>query len=250
MCRRADGASAGETPSVAGTPASCEASSDRSVPRRRFLAGVAATASATLAGCGGRLPDGVATVDATLRRDDATLTWAYPASAVEDDEDSDGIGYAAVGVGAVDRAPSVDRALPGLTFALNSTVGTIHAGAGFQEYRADWFRFRIGVPRSYDHVSGFQALVQPNQWPDLRVAYGYEGAVRELAVTAPEVDTDGTITIEGQFRSADATLPRQLYCGFEVQASQPGLAGRTVVADGRATLDVSTLDLPDGVVLQ
>jgi hypothetical protein len=81
---------------------------------------------------------------------------------------------------------------------------------GFQGYQADWFRFRIGVPRSYDHVSGVRALVQPNQWPDRRVTCA-ERPVRELAVIAPEVDADGTVAVEGQCRSADEALPRRLY---------------------------------------
>ncbi len=67
---------------------------------------------------------------------------------------------------------------------------------------------------------------------------------------APGVNAEGTIVVEGRFRPPGTTLPRQLHCRFEVQASEPGLFGRTVLADGRATFDVSELDLPEGVTIQ
>lgn len=245
MERRDDCARPDDGPSVATGRDSRGPSSDRSIPRRGFLAGTAITASVGLAGCGGRLPGSTATVDAAGRRDGDGLVWEYPASAVRGDEDDEGIGYASIRFRAVDLAGDSGRVVPGLTFTLNSTVGNLDTGG----YRADRFGFRIGVPRSYDGTAGFRAAVEPNTWPELRTSYGYEGAVRELVVTAPDVDTDGTITVDGRFRSSRATLPRQLHCGFEVRASRSGALGRTIVADGRTTFDVSTLDLPDGVSL-
>jgi len=138
---------------------------------------------------------------------------------------------------------------PALTFRLNSTVGDIAAGESYQGYQADWFRFRLGVPRRYDGVAGLRAFVQPNQWPEIRTTYGYRGPRRDLDVRVPDVNTEGTITVDGRFRPPSATLPRQLYCGFEVHASRPGPLGRAVVAAGREMFDLSTLDLPSGVTL-
>ena len=200
-------------------------------------------ASVGSAGCGGRLPT-TTTADSVVRRDDATVVWAYPASAVRGDEDSEGIGYAAVEFDVSDRARNADEVLPTLAFTLNSTVGTTSAGEGYQ---ADRFRFRFGVPRTYDDTSGFRAFVRPNQWPAVSTTYGYDDGERALVVTAADVNTDGTVTVDGQFRSTDPTLPRRLRCGFEAKASQEGPLGRTVTVDGRTTLDVSTLDLPEGI---
>jgi len=106
------------------------------------------------------------------------------------------------------------------------------------------------VPRSYDGVDGLRAFVQPPRWPEIRTTYGYRNSRRDLDVRVPDVNTDGTLTIEGRFRAPGATLPGQLYCGFETRASQRGPLERAVVADGAETFDLSTLDLPDGVTLE
>lgn len=245
MRRPEDDAGAGG-PASSAAPRASSAACDPSVSRRGFLAGAATVTSVGFAGCGGRLPT-TTTADSVVRRDDATVVWEYPASAVRGDEDGEAIGYAAIEFDVSDRARNADEVLPTLAFALNSTVGPTSAGEGSQGYQADRFRFRIGVPRTYDNTSGFRALVRPNQWPTVSTTYGYDGGERALVVTAADVNTEGTITVDGQFRSTDPTLPRRLRCGFEVQASQEGPLGRTVTVDGRTTLDVSTLDLPEGI---
>lgn len=139
---------------------------------------------------------------------------------------------------------------PVLNFRLNSTVADIAAGESDKGYQADWFQFRIGVPRTDDGLSGLRTFVQPPQWPEVQTTYGSEGAMRELVVKAPSVNEEGTITVKGRFRPSGTALPRQLHCQFDVQASQPGPFGRTVLADGRATFDVSELDLPEGVTVE
>lgn len=247
--RRRDDASPDEPASVTTTRTVRHSNYNQSISRRRVLAGAAATASVSLAGCGGRFPNSATTVDATTHRDGNALVWEYPASAVQANGDGDRIGYASIHLEAVDLAWDTDRVMPGLRFTLNSTVGDAGSSERAGGYQADWFRFRIGVPRSYDDTSSFRAFVQPNQWPELRVIYDYVDAVRELEVMAPDVDTDGTIRIEGRFQSSSTTLPRQLHCGFDVQASRSTMLGRTVTAGGRATFDVSTLDRPDEVTL-
>lgn len=219
----------------------------RTVSRRRFLAGVTTTASVGLAGCAARLPGNATSVDSRTTRDGNTLIWAYPASAAESEQGFEGIGYAAIQFQVFNMAVDADSVVPVLQFRLNSTVADIAAGESYHGYQADSFRFHIGVPRTYDGAAGLRAFVQPPHWPDIRTTYGYNGAVRELILQAPNVHEEGTIIVEGRFRPSDAMLPGQLHCGFEVQASQSGPLGRTVRADGREMFDVSVLDLPEGI---
>lgn len=220
---------------------------DSPVSRRGFLTGSATAASIGLAGCAGRVPGTAATVDAASRIDGEQLIWDYPARAVEGEKNPDRIGYAAVQLRVLDTAGPEQPADPILRFSLNSTVGSIE---GYERYQADWFRFRLGVPRSYDDTTSLEASVQPIQWPEIQTTYGYHESRRDLVVYAPDVNSDGTIEIVGRFRPAGTTLPRQLYCGFEVHASRPSLLGESVVATDGEMFDVSTLDLPDGVTLK
>jgi hypothetical protein len=215
--------------------------------RRQLLTAVGVAGATGLAGCTARLPANAASVDSSPTRDGSTLIWAYPASAIESNQRDGGIGYAAIRFQVFNLAVDTNAVVPVLEFRLNSTVADIAAGASYQGYQADSFRFRIGVPRTYDGAAGLRALVQPPQWPEIRTTYGYDDTMRELVVTAPKVNEEGTIIVEGRFHLPDTTLPSQLHCGFEIQASQPGPLGRTVRADGREPFDVSALDLPEGI---
>lgn len=246
----ADGpSSADDPPRTAPDSSTGRAERTPAVSRRGLLAGVAATTSAGLAGCAGRLPGDATSVDAADRLEDDTLVWDYPAAAVDDGGDGEGIGYAAVRLRALDVAPAAESTTAGLRFRLNSTVGEAGATTSADGYQADWFRFRLGVPRSFDGVAGLRAFVQPPPWPALEVTYGSRANLRELVVAAPTVDGAGTVTVEGRFQSSGAALPRQLRCQFAVQASQSTPFGRTLVAEGTRTFDLSTLALPDGVTL-
>ena len=236
----------GDLPSVAADQ-DAETRPDRLFSRRHFLAGATATATVDLAGCTAQLPGNAASVDSSTKRDGNTLIWNYPASAVQSNGRNEGIGYAAIRLRALNMAVDADSVVPALQFRLNSTVADLPAGKSSQGYQADSFRFHIGVPRTYDGAAGLRAFVRPPQWPEIRTTYGYNGAVRELAVQAPDVHEEGTIIVDGRFQPYDATLPSELHCGFEVQASQSGPLGRTVRADGRETFDVSVLDLPEGI---
>jgi hypothetical protein len=131
----------------------------RTVSRRRFLAGVTATASVSLAGCTARLPGKAASVDSRTTRDGNTLIWAYPASAAESDQGFEGIGYAAIRFQVFNMAVDADSVVPALQFRLNSTVADLAAGKSYQGYQADSFRFHIGVPRTYDGAAGIRAFV-------------------------------------------------------------------------------------------
>lgn len=237
------------TPSAVAAEQSPGPSAGRGLSRRGFLASGATAASAGVAGCTAQLPGDAASVESSTTLDGNTLIWDYPASAVQDDDQEEGIGYASIRFRALDIAVDEESVSPVLQFRLNSTVADIAAGESYQEYQADWFRFRIGVPRTYDEVSALRAFVQPPQWPEVQTTYGYTGALRELLVKAPRVNTEGTIIVEGRFRPLGTTLPRQLHCQFAVQASKQELLGQTVLADGRATFDVSELALPDGVTI-
>ena len=236
----------GESLSPAAEPSSDDRR-DRPVSRRSTLAGGSALASVALAGCAGRLPGDTADVGSELRRREDALRWEYPASAVGPEDDSDGIGYASIRFKALNSTRNADRVAPVLRFRLNSTVADIAAGESYQGYRVDWFRFWIGVPRTYREHAELRASVEPNAWPEIETTYGYRNTVRELAVRAPDVHERGTVVVEGQFRPSGETLPRQLHCGFEVQASRSGLLGRTVHVRDRAVFDASELDLPEGV---
>lgn len=247
MRRQDDHVSIGDPLSTGTGRTAPDSDHSRSVSRRSFITGAAVTASVGLAGCGGRFLNSAENVDTAMQREEDTLVWEYPASAVEATEEGEGIGYASIQFQAFDRAWNTDQVAPGLRFRLHSTVGD--AATSDSGYQADSFRFRIGVARNFGATSQFRAFVQPTQWPELHTTYGYEGARRELVVTAPSVGTDGTIIVEGRFQSPRATLPRQLHCGFEANVSQPGLLGRRIAADGQTTFDVSMLDLPDGVTL-
>ena len=239
-------ASDGDAPSAA-TDRAADAPPGRRRSRRRFLAGATASATVGLAGCADRLPGSAASVDSSTGRDGNTLIWNYPADAAGSDGRDGRIGYGAVRFLARDAAAPPESEAPALRFRLNSTVGGVDGGESAREYRADWFRFRIGVPRTYDGVSGLRASVRPPQWPAVRTTYGYEDGRRELLVEAPDVNEAGTIVVEGRFRPAGQTLPRRLRCQFEVRVSRAGPLGRTVLADGRTAFDVAALDLPDGV---
>jgi hypothetical protein len=239
----------GNHPSVAADQGA-ETSPDRLLSRRHFLTGATAAATVDLAGCTAQRPGNAASVDSSTKRDGNTLIWNYPASAVQSNGRHEGIGYAAIRLRALNTAVDAGSVAPVLDFRLNSTVADIASGEPYQGYQADWFQFHIGLPRTYDGLSGLQAFVQPPQWPEVQTTYGYEGAMRELIVKAPSVNEEGTITVDGRFRPSGTTLPRQLRCQFEVQASQSGLFGRTVLADGSATFDVSELDLPAGVTVE
>jgi len=236
----------GDTPSPAAEPSSTDRR-DRAVSRRGALAGASAVAGVALAGCAGRLPGDTADVGSELGRGDDTLRWEYPADAVAPGDESGGIGYASIRFRALDSAQNADRVAPVLRFRLNSTVADIAAGESYQDYRADWFRFWVGVPRTYREHAGLRVSVEPNAWPEIETTYGYRNALRELAVHAPDVREPGTVVVEGQFRSPEETLPRRLHCGFEVQASRSGLLGRTVHVRDRAVFDAAELDLPEGV---
>lgn len=237
------------SPAEAATESS-DSSPERAESRRRFLAATTATATVGLAGCTARLPGSAATVGAEVARDGNTLVWNYPDSTARDDPREGGVGYAAIRFRPLDVAPGADAVAPVLAFRLNSTVADIAAGESSQGYQADWFRFHIGVSRTYDGVAGLEMTVQPPPWPEIQTTYGYDGDRRELAVEAPSVNEPGTITVGGRIHPPRPTLPRELHCQFAVQASQQRPVGRTVRANGRATLDVSALDLPDSISVE
>lgn len=239
-----------DVPSSVKSNQTTNTNSDQLLSRRRFLASATATGTVGFAGCSGHLPGNAETIDSSIKRDENTLIWNYPASAVQRNGRNEGIGYAAIRFRAVNTAADTSSAAPVLGFRLNSTVGDIAAGKSYQGYQADWFQFYVGVPQTYDGLSGLRTFVQPLSWPELQTTYGYEDSVRELSVKAPCVNEKGTITVDGRFRPSRATFPRELHCQFKIQASQSGTFGRTVLANGRATFDVSELDLPEGVTVE
>lgn len=200
------------------------------VTRRRALAGLGTAVAGGLAGCTGRLPGtGPARLDTetTVEHDqDPRLLWRYPPR----EGDEKGIGYAAV---EIDRVIRRDSRPPAIRVNFNSTVGRLAASEPYSGYRPEWFRFRIWPPATYDGRIDYHVRVEPpGQWEDFAAYYDVRGGVRRTTVELRNVGTRGTIAIPAVFDPGTNSLPDRLHCSFTVQASRPGLLGKTVrVAD-------------------
>ena len=141
--------------------------------RRRFLATATAAVAAPLAGCSG-LAGGPDELDARTVTTDGELVWVYPAEVpsadsgdAEGEWDANGIGYGSIGL---ETATGTAKYGHLLRFDLNSTVGGIASGEPYENYEADWFRFRLGPPPGYD--GGFEAYVTPLQSFRIETRYG------------------------------------------------------------------------------
>jgi hypothetical protein len=163
------------------------------------------------------------------------VLWRYPQTEAVSEGEEDGIGYASVTL-------EEKRSESELQFQLNSTVGGIAASSEYENYQADWFRFRIGPPSSYTAQHVFEMSIQPPPWPELDVGYDERGGRRELVVEAEEVGSDGTITFPVQFLSAGGVIPDTFVCSFAVQVSEPGVLGETVRAQGTGSLEPNSVD--------
>ncbi|WP_336135306.1 hypothetical protein [Natronomonas amylolytica] len=215
---------------------SAPSDSDDHLTRRRVLAGVSTTLTGTIVGCSGRVPGTGPTrldVETTVETDqDSRLLWQYP----QRDGDEDGVGYAAVEVDRVIRRENRPLAMH-LTF--NSTVGGIASAEPYEGYRLDWFRFRIRPPAAYDGRINHRVRVEPpGQWEAFSTHYDIQGEVRRTTVELRNVDTQGTIRVPAVFESGTDSLPDRLHCSFTVQASRPGVFGRTVRVAGRGSLPI------------
>ena len=80
----------------------------------------------------------------------------------------------------------------------------------------------------------------PGQWEGFAAYYDVQGSVRRTTVELREVDTQGTIQIPAVFDPGADPLPDRLHCSFTVQASRPGLLGKTVRVADRGTLPLPT----------
>ncbi|WP_254765921.1 hypothetical protein [Salinilacihabitans rarus] len=171
------------------------------------------------------------------------ILWRYPRR----EGDKKGIGYAAVGIDHVARR---DTQPPAIHFTCNSTVGRIAAGEPYSGYRPDWFRFRIWPPTAYEGRLQYHLRVEPpGQWEDFSAYYDIRDQVRRSTVELRNVDTQGTIMIPAVFDPGMKPLPEYLNCAFTVQASRPGLLGKTVRVADRDTLELgssSERDAPTG----
>lgn len=201
--------------------------------RRAVLASVGAATTTALAGCGGRIPGtGPQRIDAeetTETDQDPRLVWQYPPR----EGDTEGIGYASVEARVLRREGSAPEAR--LTF--NSTIGGIASAEPYEGYQPDWFRFRIRPPETYDGGLAHAVRVEPpGQWEGFAAYYDVQGSVRRTTVELRDVDTQGTIQIPAVFDPGTDPLPDRLHCSFTVQASRPGLLGRTVRVADRGTL--------------
>jgi hypothetical protein len=209
---------------------------DDRTPRRRVLAGLGTALAAAVAGCGGRVPGGAATLDAetTVEADpDPRVHWQYPPR----DGDRAGIGYAAV---EAVRARRREGGRPTLRLAFNSTVGGIAADEPYRGYRAERFRFRVWPPSTDEGRSTYSVRVEPpsGQWDDFGVSYDLRGGIRRTTIELRSIDTQGTIVVPAVFVPSTAALPEQLHCSFTVRASRPGVLGKTVRITDRGSLPI------------
>lgn len=199
--------------------------------RRQLLAGAATAAVAGTAGCSalGRASLSTEVIEDSDRR----IAWGYPRT----DGDTSGIGYAAL---SYDR-----RVAPGtsaLRFTLNTTVADLSTVESYNGYEADWFRARVGTPGRYQQEHGDASIYvrPPGGWKEFGARYENGAAGRELVVEFRQIDTEGTIEIPLIVDPGGDPVPPSLRCSFEVQASKPGVLGRTVRASdaGRLAFDL------------
>lgn len=135
---------------------------ESSTTRRRLLSVLGTTSIAGLAGCAERLPGtGPSTADTETRVDPNEITWTYPPI----DGTQEGIGYTSIEFEGRMRR---ERLPPALQFRFNSTVGGIASNKPYKGYEADWVRFRVGPPTTYNGMQSFEMRVQPP--PALKVS--------------------------------------------------------------------------------
>lgn len=207
---------------------------DGRVTRRHLLTGATAVVSGTIAGCSGRVPGTEPThlgVETTVESGpDPRLLWEYPPR----EGDRDGIGYASV---AVERMPQRDAYPRAMGLEFNSTVGHLASERPYKGYHLDWFRFRIWPPATYNGRINHHVRVEPpGQWTEFSTNYEIRDDVRRTTLELRDVDTQGTILVPAVFESGTDSLPDSLNCSVTVQASRPGLFGKTVRVAARDTL--------------
>lgn len=208
-----------------------------SITRRRLLSGFGTAVLSGLAGCNGQVPGtGPSQIDAETTVEDARVVWRYPPR----EGDKEGIGYAAV---EIDRVIRREDSRPLLQLSFNSTVGRLASNEPYKGYRPDWFRFRIWPPSSYEGRLGYQFRVEPpGQWEEFSAYYDIQGSARHSIIELQEVNTQGTIIIPAVFDPRMQSLPDQLHCSFTIQASRPGLLGKTVRVSDQASLGFNESD--------
>jgi hypothetical protein len=186
--------------------------------RRRFLAALGTTLTATVAGCSGRVPGtGPNRIDAETTTEAGSIVWEYPPEDAERAE----IGYGKV---SVERPPEKQF----LEIRLNSTVGPV-GGDPAEPFRPEWFRFRLRPPTDYAGHDGYTVRVEPpGQFDGFSARYDRRGADRQFVVELRDFETRGTIIVPAVFEAPGETLPERLHCAFEVQVSRPGPFGETL----------------------
>lgn len=208
------------------------------VSRRRLLAGLGTGVSGMLAGCTGGLPGtGPRQIDATQTVTEREIVWRYPPT----EGDTDGIGYAAIGIDRVSQRGAVD---PILHMRFNSTVGGVAAGESYQEFEADWFRFRIGPPATYPSDQALDMRVQPPTWPRIELSYDHMSGSRHLVVESEHIGSAGTIEVPIVVAGGGEALPERLTVRSTVQASEPGVLDQPVRMTARGSLPLGPLDSP------
>lgn len=201
--------------------------------RRRVLAGLGTAIAGSIAGCSGRLPGSdQAHLDAEQTVEDDRIVWRYPPR----EGDREGIGYAAVSVA---RIVSRENQSPLARLEFNSTIGRIAASDPYRGYHPEWFRFSVRPPARYEAPLQYRMRVEPpGQWEGFGAYYDVTRGVREATVELRRVETQGTIIIPAVFDTGVNPLPDALHCSFTVQASRPGLFGKTVRVSDSGTLEL------------
>lgn len=187
----------------------------------------------SVAGCSGRIPGTEPEhLDAERTIEDDRIIWRYPPR----EGDREGIGYASI---SVERLVARENQPPLLWLSFNSTIGRLASSDPYRGYHPEWFQFTIRPPASYESSLRYRLRVEPpGQWAGFGAYYDIDGGVREATVELRNVDTQGTVIVPAVFDPATEPLPHTLHCSFTVQASRPGMFGRTVRVSDAADLDL------------
>lgn len=221
------------SPDASSSSEESEVTDNLSSARRQFLAALSTGVSAAVAGCTDVVPDaGAESLSTEIIENNARrIAWSYPAR----EDDRDGIGY--VGLQRRRSVPSDDDSSR-MRFRLNSTVAELSTISSYNEYEPDWFRVRLWTPIDYQQEHGLVSFLiePPGQWEGFSTRYEHRGTHRELILEMRDISTKGTILVPFVLDSETDPLPTAVESAFTVQASKPGLIGKTVRASDSGQL--------------
>lgn len=197
--------------------------STASSSRRRFLAAIGSAGVAGIAGCLAGGPDRVRTEVIEKRQE--RIVWQFPKSA----GGGEGIGQVAL---SFDETTVFAERTPVERFVFTATVTGPDTRAPVRGFELERLTARIHAPKAYEREYGpAEFFVKtPGQWEDFSTYYDIPAGRREFVVDMSHIDTAGTIQVPLLLSHPTDPAPEALAITFSVQASRPGLTGRSVRA--------------------